>query len=147
MTGSTVDRYGEQHAEWEHPPGRRTVWLAVLLIVALAITLAGIFPFRQMIAQHRQVATAEAQLIALSAENARLEDEITALSTPAEIERIAREQLGLVRPGETSYIVEAPPEREGSEPVTAEEGAAADARSPFEKVWDFLTGRDLAPDG
>lgn len=147
MTGNTADRYGDGHGEWEHQPGRRTVWLAVLLIVALAITLAGIFPFRQMIAQQRQVATAEARLIALSSENARLEDELTALATPAEVERIAREELGLVRPGETSYTVKTPPEREGPEPVTADEPVVTDTRSPFEKVWDFLTGRDLVPDG
>lgn len=146
MTGFPADRYGDRHGEWEHPRGRRTVWLAVLLVVALAVTLAGIFPFRQMIAQQRQVATAEAQLIALSSENARLEDELAALATPAEIERIAREELGLVRPGETSYMVEAPPQRDEPEPAGGAE-ARTDGRSPFERVWDFLTGRDLVPDG
>ena len=135
----------DRSADVERHPGRRASWMAVLLVVALAITLAGIFPFRQMIAQHRQVATAEAQLAALTAENARLEADRDALSTPAEIERVAREDLGLVRPGETGYLVEAPPTPGPPTPVPATEDPEAN-RSFVERLLDFFTGRDLAPD-
>ena len=40
------------------------------------------------------------------AEDEALEAEIEAVLSPAELERIAREQYGMVRPGETSYVVE-----------------------------------------
>ena len=91
MTQATVER----HTEWQDPQrGRAAGWLAVLLIVALAITLAGIFPFRQLLAQQRQVESTQAKLDALVLENERLEEEAVLLETPAEVERIAREQLG-----------------------------------------------------
>jgi cell division protein FtsL len=133
--------------DWHEPRrGRRAGWLAVLLIVALAITLAGIFPFRQIIAQDRQVTAAEAKLDALLAENNRLEDEVAILQTPTEIERLAREDLGLVRPGEMGYSVQemAPEVTQAADPVAED---AVDERTFVEKIWDFLTGRDLAPDG
>ena len=42
----------------------------------------------------------------LRGENARLTAEIAALrSDPAAIERIAREELGLARPGETVFLI------------------------------------------
>ena len=134
-------------AEWHDPPrGRRAVWMAVLLIVALAITLAGVFPFRQIIAQDRQVAATQAKLEALVEENARLEQEAVDLQTPADIERLAREDLGLVRPGETGFAVqELAPEVAVADVPLVEENE--DQRTFVEKIWDFLTGRDLAPDG
>jgi cell division protein FtsL len=125
--------------------GRSAAWMSVLLVVALAITLAGVFPFRQMISQRRQVETAQQQLASLEEENARLVDEAAALGTPAEIERIAREELGLVRPGETGFAVqpsEVPEEPAEVAPATGH----LDERTIVEKIWDFLTGRDLAPD-
>ena len=87
----------------------------VLLLVGLAIVLAGVFPFRQLIAQERLVANTEAKLEALINENEALQVEIGAVQTPSELERIAREEYGMVRPGETSYVVETEsgPDREG----------------------------------
>lgn len=142
MTHATL----EQQADWHDPPVRRRAgWLAVLLIVALAVTLAGIFPFRQILAQDRQVDAAQEKLDALIAENARLEEEIDILQTPAEIERLAREDLGLVYPGETGYAVRTPPADEiAPEAVPGERG---DRGTILEKIWDFLTGRDLLSDG
>lgn len=143
MTQATVER----RTNWKEPrSGRSAGWLAVLLIVALAITLAGIFPFRQLLAQQRQVESTEAKLDALVIENERLAEEAELLQTQAEIERVAREELGLVRPGETGYRVEVPPTR--SEPPSEVPSAQpVDDRTIVEKIWDFLTGRDLAPDG
>ncbi len=116
----------------------------VLLLVGLAIVLAGVFPFRQLIAQERLVANTEAQLEALISENEALQAEIDAVQTPSELERIAREEYGMVRPGETSYVVESQsgPDRGG--PALADE--EVDSRSLLERIWDFLTGRDLVPD-
>ena len=127
------------------PQHRRAPWLALLLLVALAITLAGIFPFRQILAQNRQVESTEAKLAALQAENAALEDQIEALNTDVELERIAREEYGLVEPGEVGYTAFSEP---GSElPQVPDADAEFDDRGFFQKIWDFLTGRDLDQDG
>ena len=132
-------------AERKGSGARHSPLIAVVLIAALAVTLAGIFPFRQILAQNRQVENTEAKLNALQAENAALEDRIEALNTDVELERIAREEFGLVRPGEKGYTVESPPGSELPEPP--DPAAAFDDRGFVEKIWDFLTGRDLDPDG
>ncbi len=120
--------------------------LALAVLVALVVTAAGIFPFRQIIAQRRAVELAEQKLAALEEENLRLEAEIAALYTPEEVERLAREKLGVVRPGEIGYVVVTPPGAEvvepEPEPVGVEEG-----QPWWRDVWDFLTGRDLVGDG
>jgi cell division protein FtsL len=129
----------------ERRGGRRGALLAVILLVGLAIVLAGVFPFRQLIAQQRRVDTNQAELDALVAENEHLQSQIDAVQTPAELERIAREQYGMARPGETTYVVEL----EGGPPsdglATVE--PVVDSRSLLQRFWDFLTGRDLLPDG
>ncbi len=124
---------------------RKFPLVAMLLLVGLAITLAGIFPFRQMIAQQRQVDQTEARLESLLEGNRSLEETITALHSAPEIERLAREEYGLVRPGETAYSVETPPQPVSGVVESAVE-EAIDERSLLQRFWDFLTGRDLVPD-
>jgi cell division protein FtsL len=122
--------------------------LALLVLVALVVTATGIFPFRQIVAEGRAVELAEQKLAALEAENRRLEAEVAALYTPEEVERLAREQLGLVRPGEIGYVVVIPPEAETIEPEPEPELIEAEEGQPWWRdVWDFLTGRDLVGDG
>lgn len=116
---------------------------AMVLLVALAVVLAGIFPFRQIIAQERQVDLTQQKYDALVEENARLEAEAAALQTPQEVERIAREHYGLVRPGEIGYVAVSP---QGAPPV----GPEPEAPTPIEPEWwetvrDFFTGKDLVP--
>lgn len=125
--------------------GRRGSFFAVMLLVGLAIVLAGVFPFRQLIAQERLVDNTRAELEALVADNSRLQAQIDAVQSDAELERIAREQYGMARPGETIYVVELEGGAESGGPsdVTPE----LDSRSLLERFWDFLTGRDLVPDG
>lgn len=123
---------------------RPGAFVAVLLLVGLAIVLAGVFPFRQLIAQERLVDNTRAQLDALVAGNESLQAQIDAVQSPTELERIAREQYGMVRPGETSYVVEL----DGGpvpEAVIGED-QKLDSRTLLERFWDFLTGRDLVPD-
>jgi cell division protein FtsB len=125
---------------------RRGVLVALVLAGLVAGVLGGVFPFRQMFAHHRQVDAAEQQLADLQASNADLEAEIAKLQSPVEIERIAREEFGLVRPGERSYVVETPEEvivvpADEPDPESGEDAGF------WQGIWDFLTGRDLERDG
>lgn len=125
---------------------RRKRWgwvLAVLLLGALALTLSGIFPFRQLVAQQRQIERAGEQLHALTSENDRLEVEIAALQTDDEVERIARDQYGLVRPGEVGYVVVSPPQATLTT-VAPREEQPPDTRSWWVRFWDYVTGSDLS---
>lgn len=114
------------------------------LVVALAVTTNAL-PLRQIVEQRQEVADAQAQLDVLQRENSILTDQVTALQTPVEIERLAREKLGYVRPGEAAYVVieeeVAPAE---SFPTDAEvEPDEGDAVPFLSRLWDFVTGRDL----
>lgn len=117
--------------------------LALGVLVAVVVTAAGIFPFHQILGQQDAVSLAERQLEALQDENRRLEAEIAALQTPEEVERLARERFGLVRPGEISYVVVTP---EGDQPLRAEpEPVLERDETPWWRdLWDFMTGKDVS---
>jgi cell division protein FtsB len=125
---------------------RTLLVLAVLVVAVTAVLLTNVFPYRQILAQQRQVSAASDRLEALQVENARLERQAEALRTDEEIERLARENLGYVRPGEIAYVVLEPP----AEPTPATPEPATEPEEPrqwYEKVWDFLTGKDLTEKG
>jgi cell division protein FtsL len=65
-------------------------------------------------------------------ENAQLREEIRLLNTPEYIERLAREQLGLVRPGEIAIMLVPP-----TPAATPRPGK----RAPERSWWDRVMGR------
>lgn len=77
----------------------------------LALLLGGLFALSSAQAALRlyrlvrQVAELEHHRTALLEENRQLREEIRRLYEPAYVERLAREQLGLVRPGEIAVIL------------------------------------------
>ncbi len=59
----------------------------------------------QLNAIKRETENANVQLEQLQETNAQLTEERALLSDPAYVEKLAREELGLVKPGETPYIL------------------------------------------
>ena len=88
---------------------RRQVWVVAGVILFVALVVGALIGDRGLFYLLEQRSRADAlrqELDALRAENARLGSEITSLrSDPRAIERIAREELGLARPGETVFIL------------------------------------------
>ncbi len=88
---------------------RRKVWVVggVILFVALAVgALIGDRGLLYLMEQQRRAEALQRDLETLRSENLRLAGEIASLrSDPRAIERIAREQLGLARSGETVFIL------------------------------------------
>jgi cell division protein FtsB len=121
-------------------PGTAAVTLLFLLMGAAFLTQ--VVPYRQIVETQRQVATARAELKALESENAELGADVAALQTDAEIERLAREKLGYVRPGEKAYVVLDPPGTQDQEP--AEPAPVPVEKTWVERVWEFVTGADLS---
>lgn len=121
-------------------PGPAMATLLILLTGAAFLTQ--VVPYGQIIESRRQVSDAREQLAELEAENRALQADVEALGTDAEIEKLAREKLGYVRPGETAYVVLDPP---GTPDVTEpEEPTPAPIEKTWvDKVWDFVTGADL----
>ena len=87
----------------------------VILVLALVVgSLFGDRGILQLVDQKERAAHLAQELEELRGENLRLAEEIQALRTnPRAIERIAREELGLARPGETVFLIrdEPPGER------------------------------------
>jgi cell division protein FtsB len=122
--------------------------LALAALVVVVVTAAGIFPFRQIIADRRSVTLAQDKLLAMRAENAHLEAVVAVLQTDEEVERLAREQFGLVRPGEISFVVVAPQGEEEAVAAEPEPTLARPGEQPWWRdLWSFLTGGDLVHHG
>jgi cell division protein FtsB len=95
----------ERGPSWGIGPGV----IVLLLILGLALAMA-IGPTRQLLAQRRQITAAADALRRLEASTEHYEKQIERLKDPDYLEAKAREQMGLIRPGERSYIVVPPPE-------------------------------------
>lgn len=109
-----------------------------LTLVILAF-LASAIPFRQIIDHRNRLEEAKENLAGLEVENVLLADEVLALGTPAEIERMAREKLGYVMPGEIAYVVLSP---EMSETVPTVVDAVEPEAPWWRQIWSYLTGAD-----
>src|SRR5687767_14778152 len=82
-----------------------------IVVVLLVIGLFGallIEPTRQLLEQRERIAGMASDLEKIDRSNERLEDRIARLNDPDFLEQRARTQVGLVRPGETTYIVMPP---------------------------------------
>lgn len=122
-------------------PGAALATLLFLLMGAAFLTQ--VVPYRQILDSQRQVNAARAELAGLEGENERLQADVAALGTSEEIEKLAREKLGYVRPGETAYVVLDPPESDTEPaPLPASSELLAE-RTWVETLWDFVTGADL----
>jgi cell division protein FtsB len=85
-------------------------------MILVVLLLMAVPPARQLYRQHTQVQAAERQLEALQRGNDELEEHLARLEDPDYLEKLARRELGLVRPGEIGYVVvPEEPETERSE--------------------------------
>jgi cell division protein FtsB len=80
----------------------RAIALAVLVA---ALLMAAVYPVRTYLGQRAQINTLERESLILERANARLDTRIKSLHDPAELQRLARECLGMVKPGETAFVV------------------------------------------
>jgi cell division protein FtsB len=93
-------------------PARR-LRLAVAFVFFVGFLFAAVFPTRTYLAQRGEITRAAQRLALLKKENGTLEATANRLQRDDEIERIARERLGLVKPGEEAYAVLPSPGRPG----------------------------------
>jgi len=85
----------------------------VLLLLGLAfvaVLFAFVYPTQTYLHQRKELNAAERRLQVLQQNTKALQHDSDRLETDAEVERRAREDYGLVRPGETPYVlVPSPP--------------------------------------
>ena len=108
--------------------GRHRLLVFGALAVAAFILF---FPARHLISQRDRIDLLEERRNALQAENRRLAAAASRLSDPAELEVLARDRLGLVRPGERAYFVEPSESPEEPKQATA-------SQSVWGRAWSWL---------
>lgn len=92
-------------------------------MAAIIVAAWSIYPvFRLQYEHQREVRTLEAELESLKERNGELREEVDTLKTPEGVEQIARETLGLVKPGEEAYVVTGGTIGETSATVEPEDG-------------------------
>ena len=77
---------------------------AILLFAIFLLAMVSIAPTRVWLDQRARLAELERQSTELEAVNAKLERRIADLQDPDTLERLARECLGMVEPGEIAII-------------------------------------------
>lgn len=96
-----------------HPPrprrpigraARIAAW-AVGAVVLAVVLFVFVFPTRTYLAQRTQLNLAAERLRVLDAQNHQLAAEAARLQTPEEIQRLARAQYHMVKPGEKAYVI------------------------------------------
>ena len=84
---------------------RRSLVPLVVVLVILVVLFYAAFPTRIFLNQSSAIAEVRAELDALYEENDALRSRMEVLSTPEEIERLARSEYNLVYPGEEAFVI------------------------------------------
>jgi cell division protein FtsB len=124
----------------------RRVRVPVLVGVAIvvAVVFLGLFPTRSYVAQRRAIAAEQEKVVVLRTENDRLAARVARLHTDAEIERLAREQYNLVKPGEEAYAIlpgpaDPPGDIEAAVPAAHHRRGQPSRPAFWSRVWDHMT--------
>ena len=84
---------------------RLTPRAAVLAVILTALLFYLVVPLRTYVDQRNRLSQLERQTTVLREQNHKLLGQISQLNDPAYLERIARECLGMVKPGEIGFVV------------------------------------------
>ena len=119
---------------------RRVLSVLVVSVLLVGFLFVAVLPTRTYIAQHRQLEATKSEVAELARSNSEMTRRVEELHTDAEIERIAREQYNLVRPGEAAYaLLPAPaPPPPTPEELAAAKAAEARAAEASRSFWDRL---------
>jgi cell division protein FtsB len=115
---------------------KRTVWAAVAMCVVTAALFLAVFPTRTYLSQRREKNALTEQVRSLRKSNAALDHRVDELQTDTEIERLARSQYNLVRPGEEAYALLPAPVKA---PPPAPAKATQPDRGLLARAWHTVT--------
>ena len=105
-----------RHAAVRRPQARRgpqarrssarfTAFTAILAVVVTVLLVLAVFPLRSYLSERSQIDDLNRRITSLQQENGRLEGQIRKWHDPEFLQRVARECLGMVKPGEVSFAV------------------------------------------
>ncbi len=114
--------------------GLRRLFVAALVVAGILFTFAN--PARTWHGQQQDIAAARARNAVLEQESRALQARAATLSTDAEVERLARQEYGLVMPGEEAFgILPAP----GAGPAKEAAAPPPKSRPWWRAAWDKAT--------
>ncbi|MBT2525876.1 septum formation initiator family protein [Streptomyces flavidovirens] len=116
---------------------RLTGRAALLVLVLCSLIVALAYPMRQYVSQRGEIADQERKMREAGRRVEELRDEKARLKDDAYIERLAREHLHLVRPGETGFTVYDPDARDKRR---VDQGGAD--RPWYTNLWDGVDQAD-----
>ena len=119
----------------------RRLWPLLASMVLVGVFFAVILPTRTFLSQRQEMAAEQTRVAVLTRENQRLAARVRELHTDAEVERLAREQYNLVRPGEEAYaILPGSADVEGDPvPSEPEESHAPPKPTWWDRLGDVIT--------
>jgi len=82
-----------------------TARAAVLLVIVMLLAIALYYPVHLYAQQRGQIATLQHQTDMLTKQNESLTKEVSKLRDPLYLQELARECLGMVKPGESLFVV------------------------------------------
>jgi hypothetical protein len=106
----------------------RKAGMRVGSVAVAGVLVYAVFPVRTYLDQRAATRRAHERIEVISEQNDRLEEQVELLGTEDEIERLAREDYNMVRPGEESYPLLPPPET--APPTTAPGDTSGTEGSP-----------------
>jgi cell division protein FtsB len=115
--------------------------LAVALLgstAVIAFLAVAVFPTRLWMSQRSDMSEAQHRIAVLDHTNAALKKRVNELDSDAAIERIAREQHNLVKPGEDAYAVLPPA---GDAPKLTKPPLAPATHATSRNFWERLRDR------
>jgi cell division protein FtsB len=119
---------------------RRQLWILLGSLVVVAVLFVAVFPARTYLDQRHARQRAATQIGSLDARNRALQKRVQTLHTDAEVERLAREQYDLVRPGEEAYaILPSAAPAPAAAVAPHRRPAKPDHRNWFSRAWNTVT--------
>ena len=107
----------------KHRSGSRlTPGGAVLIVLVVALLFALAVPLRTLLQQRSDLARVQREELVLQQQNDSLKKQVSLLNDPAYLERLARQCLGMVKPGEIPFVVVP---RGGGAPTSGAQAAPA----------------------
>jgi cell division protein FtsB len=78
---------------------------ALLLVVVILLLVAAVNPVRSLLDERGRLADLRRQTVELQTRNDVLQHQVDRLNDPAYLERLARQCLGMVKPGEIAFVM------------------------------------------
>jgi cell division protein FtsL len=118
---------------------RLTGRAAFLALVVCTMVVALAYPMRQYVSQRNDIADQERQAQQAKKQVEKLRDEKARLGDNAYIERLARERLHFVMPGETGFTLDDP-----ARPTSEQQNVGPADRPWYENLMDDVDHADAA---